>query len=328
METVDPQVAERCETTPAAFLYAAFATHELRGSSEEAVPMVVAQIQDIGTAFMNLWSDVILFIPRLVTFLVILLIGYIVARVVQALLTKGLRALHFDNIADRAGVTRALELAGTRLDAAAVLGIIAFWWIFLVFAEIALNALGLTEITAFVNAVLAYLPNIFIAILILVLGALLANVVAGIVRGAAGEAGLATASLMAGVARWAILIFAFLAALTQLNVAQSMIFILAAGIVGMLAIAGGLALGLGGADTARGLIAGWAMGRMLQPGQRVQIGQQSGTVIRHDMNTTVVDTGAGQISIPNASLIHEQIVVLSNDGRGTTTTRPPIVTPS
>lgn len=290
--------------------------------------MVVAQIQDIGTAFMNLWSDVILFIPRLVTFLVILLIGYIVARVVQALLTKGLRALHFDNIADRAGVTRALELAGTRLDAAAVLGIIAFWWIFLVFAEIALNALGLTEITAFVNAVLAYLPNIFIAILILVLGALLANVVAGIVRGAAGEAGLATASLMAGVARWAILIFAFLAALTQLNVAQSMIFILAAGIVGMLAIAGGLALGLGGADTARGLIAGWAMGRMLQPGQRVQIGQQSGTVIRHDMNTTVVDTGAGQISIPNASLIHEQIVVLSNDGRGTTTTRPPIVTPS
>lgn len=328
METVDPQVAERCETTPAAFLYAAFATHELRGSSEEAVPMVVAQIQDIGTAFMNLWSDVILFIPRLVTFLVILLIGYIVARVVQALLTKGLRALHFDNIADRAGVTRALELAGTRLDAAAVLGIIAFWWIFLVFAEIALNALGLTEITAFVNAVLAYLPNIFIAILILVLGALLANVVAGIVRGAAGEAGLATASLMAGVARWAILIFAFLAALTQLNVAQSMIFILAAGIVGMLAIAGGLALGLGGADTARGLIAGWAMGRMLQPGQRVQIGQQSGTVIRHDLNTTVVDTGAGQISIPNASLIHEQIVVLSNDGRGTTTTRPPIVTPS
>lgn len=290
--------------------------------------MVVAQIQDIGTAFMNLWSDVILFIPRLVTFLVILLIGYIVARVVQALLTKGLRALHFDNIADRAGVTRALELAGTRLDAAAVLGIIAFWWIFLVFAEIALNALGLTEITAFVNAVLAYLPNIFIAILILVLGALLANVVAGIVRGAAGEAGLATASLMAGVARWAILIFAFLAALTQLNVAQSMIFILAAGIVGMLAIAGGLALGLGGADTARGLIAGWAMGRMLQPGQRVQIGQQSGTVIRHDLNTTVVDTGAGQISIPNASLIHEQIVVLSNDGRGTTTTRPPIVTPS
>ncbi|MGZ3674138.1 MAG: mechanosensitive ion channel family protein [Ktedonobacterales bacterium] len=290
--------------------------------------MVVAQIQDVGTAFMNLLSEVILFIPRLVTFLLILLVGYIVARVVRTLLAKGLRALHFDNIADRAGVTRALELAGTRMDAAEVLGVVAFWWIFLVFAEIAVSSLGLTEITAFVNSVLAYLPNIFVAILILIIGALLANVVAGLVRGAAGGAGLSTASLMAEVARWAILIFAFLAALTQLNVAQNMIFILAAGIIGMLAIAGGLALGLGGADTARGLIAGWAMGRMLQPGQRVQIGQQVGTVIRHDMSTTVVDTGAGQISIPNASLIHEQIVVLSNDGRGTATTRPPVVTPS
>ncbi|MGZ3583283.1 MAG: mechanosensitive ion channel family protein [Ktedonobacterales bacterium] len=290
--------------------------------------MVVAQIQDVGTAFMNLLSEVILFIPRLVTFLLILLVGYIVARVVRTLLAKGLRALHFDNIADRAGVTRALELAGTRMDAAEVLGVVAFWWIFLVFAEIAVSSLGLTEITAFVNSVLAYLPNIFVAILILIIGALLANVVAGLVRGAAGGAGLSTASLMAEVARWAILIFAFLAALTQLNVAQNMIFILAAGIIGMLAIAGGLALGLGGADTARGLIAGWAMGRMLQPGQRVQIGQQIGTVIRHDMNTTVVDTGTGQISIPNASLVHEQIVVLTDEGRATATKRPPVVTPS
>lgn len=290
--------------------------------------MVVAQTQDIGTVLLNLWSEVILFIPRLITFLVILLVGYIIARVVRTLLTKGLRALHFDNIADRAGVTRALEVAGTRMDAAAVLGIVAFWWIFLVFAEIAVNALGLTEITVFLNSVLAYLPNIFVAILILIIGALLANVVAGLVRGAAGEAGLSMASLLAEVARWTILVFAFLAALTQLNVAQSMIFIVAAGIVGMLAIAGGLALGLGGADTARGLIAGWAMGRMLQPGQRVQIGQQSGTVIRHDMNTTVVDTGAGQISIPNAALVHEQIVVLGTDTRGTATKRPPTVTPS
>jgi mechanosensitive ion channel-like protein len=290
--------------------------------------MVTTQIQNVGQGLLNLLSEVLLFIPRLVIFAVILLIGYIIARVVRTLLAKGLRALHFDNVADRAGVTRALELAGTRMDAAEVLGVIAFWWIFLVFAEMAVNSLGLTDITVFINSVLAYLPNVFVAILILIVGALIANVVAGLVRGAAGGAGLSTASLMAEVARWAILIFAFLAALTQLKVAENMIFILAAGIIGMLAIAGGLALGLGGADTARGLIAGWAMGRMLQPGQRVQIGQQIGTVIRHDLNTTVVDTGAGQISIPNASLIHEQIVVLSNDGRGTAATRPPIVTPS
>jgi hypothetical protein len=277
--------------------------------------MVVSPVQSAGQALLTLLNEVLLFLPRLLTFAVILIVGYIIARVVRTLLTKGLRAVHFDTIATRAGVTRALELAGTHLDAAAVLAEVVFWWIFLVFIEMAVDALGLTQITAFINAVLGYIPNIFVAILILIIGALLANVVADIVKGAAGEAGLTMAPLLAGVARWAILLFAFLAALTQLNVAQNMIFILFAALVGMLALAGGLALGLGGVDTARGLISGWAMGRNLQPGQKVQIAGQMGTVVRHDLNTTVVDTGTGQITIPNSELAHEQITLLGSDGR-------------
>ena len=282
--------------------------------------MVVSPVQSAGQALLTLLNEVLLFLPRLLTFAVILIVGYIIARVVRTLLTKGLRAVHFDAIATRAGVTRALELAGTRLDAAAVLAEVVFWWIFLVFFEMAVDALGLTQITAFINAVLGYIPNVFVAILILIVGALLANVVADIVKGAAGEAGLTMAPMLAAVARWAILLFAFLAALTQLNVAQNMIFILFAALVGMLALAGGLALGLGGVDTARGLISGWAMGRNLQPGQKVQIAGQMGTVIRHDLSTTVVDTGTGQITIPNSELAHEQITLLGSDGRPQTPT--------
>jgi hypothetical protein len=284
--------------------------------------MVVSPVQSAGQALLTLLNEVLLFLPRLLTFAVILIVGYLIARVVRTLLTKGLRAIHFDNIATRAGVTRALELAGTRLDAAAVLAEVVFWWIFLVFIEMAVDALGLTQITAFINAVLGYIPNVFVAILILIIGALIANVVADVVKGAAGEAGLTMAPMLAGVARWAILLFAFLAALTQLNVAQNMIFILFAALVGMMALAGGLALGLGGVDTARGLISGWAMGRNLQPGQKVQIAGQMGTVVRHDLNTTVVDTGTGQITIPNSELAHEQITLLGSDGR------PPARTPA
>lgn len=272
-------------------------------------------INNAGDTLLSMLNEVLLFLPRIVTFLLILVAGVIVARVAQTLLTKGLRAVHFDDVADRAGVTRALERAGTQMDAAAVLAVVAYWWILLAFVEMAVENLGLTQITAFINSVLAYLPNVFVAILILIVGSLLANVVAGIVRGAAGEARLATSDLLAGVARWSILIFAFLAALTQLNVAQNMIFILFAAFAGMIALAGGLALGLGGVDAARGLISGFAMGRVLQPGQRVQIGQQQGTVIRHDLNVTVVDTGSGLISIPNGALAHEQVTLLSQDAR-------------
>jgi len=285
--------------------------------------MVTAPLQNAGDALLQLLNEVLLFLPRLITFAVILLIGYIIARIVRTLLTKGLRAIHFDDVADRAGVTRALQLAGTRLDAAAVLAAVAFWWIFLVFIEMAVNALGLTQISDFINAVLGYLPNVFVAILILIIGSLLANVVAGVVRGAAGEAGLTTAGLLADVARWAILVFAFLAALTQLNVAQNMVFILFAAFVGMIALAGGLALGLGGVDSARSLLSGWTLGRMLQPGQRVLIGQQQGTVVRHDLNTTVVDTGTGQVSIPNSDLTHERITMLGSDSNPSPQIRQP-----
>ncbi|HKS69426.1 MAG TPA: mechanosensitive ion channel domain-containing protein [Ktedonobacterales bacterium] len=284
--------------------------------------MTLAPVQNVGQALLSLFNEFLLFLPRILNFAIILIVGYIIARLVRAALVRLLRFAHFDRIADRAGVTRALEMAGTRLDAAAVLADVVFWWIFLVFIEMAVNALGLVQISAFINAVLGYIPNLFVAILIVIVGALLANVVAGVVRGAAGAAGLATAGLLANVARWAILVFAFLAALTQLNIAENMIFILFAAIVGMLALAGGLALGLGGVNTARGLLSGWTMGRMLQPGQRVEIRGQTGTVVRHDLSTTVVDTPTGRVSIPNAMLSEEEVHILGPSG-GTVAPRQP-----
>lgn len=271
-------------------------------------------MNSVTATFLTLLATVINFLPRIVNAAILLIVGYFIARLVRGLLTKGLRAAHFDNVADRAGITRFLRMAGTQLDAARVLAVVVFWWIFLFFIEMAFNALQLTQITSYINAILGYLPNLFAAILIVVIGALIANVVADIVRGAAGEAGLTMAPVLASLARWAILIFAVLAALTQLNVAQNMIFILFAAAVGMLALAGGLAFGLGGVDAARGLISGYTSGNMLQPGQRVQIGQFSGTVVRHDLNTTIVDTDTGQIAIPNAELAHERITMINSDG--------------
>jgi len=107
-----------------------------------------------------------------------------------------LRAIHFDQITDRAGVGRALQAAGTKLDAAAVLAAVAFWWISLYFIENAFTVLGFAQATLFINQVLGYLPNIFAAIIIVIVGGLIANVAAGIVRGAASEAHLSTGDLL------------------------------------------------------------------------------------------------------------------------------------
>lgn len=266
----------------------------------------------VTDTFLSLLNTVLTFLPRIVNAAILLIVGYIIARIVRELLIRGLRVLHFDDVADRTGITRFLRLAGTSLGAARILAEVAFWWVLVLFIEMALNALELVQITNYLNAVLAYLPNVFAAILIVVIGALLAAIVADIVRGAAGEAGMSTAPMLASLARWAILIFAVLAALTQLHVAQGMILILFGAAMAMLALAGGLALGLGGVETARGLMSGWAAGKALQPGQRVRIGQHAGTIIRRDLSAVVMDTDAGLLFIPNVELAHQRITVLDN----------------
>src|SRR5579871_4606518 len=174
----------------------------------------IVTVHSVTDTLLQLLNEVLLFVPRVLSAALILLIGYLIARLVKTVLARGLRAVKFDQIVARAGIDRALQRAGTKLDAAGVLATVVFWWIFLSFIEMAVNTLGLTTITAFVNAVLGYLPNVFVAIVILIGGALLATVAAGVARGAADEAGLSSAGLLAAVARWAILLFAALAALT------------------------------------------------------------------------------------------------------------------
>jgi hypothetical protein len=137
------------------------------------------------------------------------------------------------------------------------LGTIAFWWIFLMFIVNALDALALPTITAYLTLLLGYIPRLFVAFLIVVAGALIANVVAGAVRGATAEMSPTTSGLLGTLARWGILLFALLTAVTELDIAQSMIFILFASAVGMVALAGGLAFGLGGRETAAQIVSNW-----------------------------------------------------------------------
>jgi len=125
------------------------------------------------------------FVPRLLGFLVILIIGYFVATAVSKGITILLRKVGFDRISTRIGLTRLEAQMGIKMDAAGILGRIVYWFIFLIFIVTAVDALGLTAVSALLNQVLDYIPNVFVAILILFLGTLAATFVADLVRGLA-----------------------------------------------------------------------------------------------------------------------------------------------
>jgi uncharacterized protein (DUF697 family) len=210
---------------------------------------------DWGTSIFNALSNavnlILTFIPRLIGFLVILIVGLIIAAVVSKTLTFLLRKVGFDRMADRIGLTRFDQRMGVHLDAAGILGRVVFWFILLIFLIPAADALGLPTVSNILNTLVAYLPNVFVAILVLFLGALLATFVADIVRGATASANIGNPRIFAGIARWAIIGFAALMALEQLKITPDLINELFGAMVAAAAIAFGLAFGLGGQDTAR-----------------------------------------------------------------------------
>jgi hypothetical protein len=212
-------------------------------------------IRDWGTAIMSSLANVLnlflTFIPRLVGFLVILFVGWIVAQLVNKALTAVLHKVGFDRLADRAGMTRLEQRMGISVDAARLLGKIAFWFIFLIFLVTAIDALGLAGVSSMVNQIVSYLPNVFVAILILLVGMLAATVVADLVRAAIAGTRMGNPNIFANIARYAVLGFVTLIALEQLQIAPALLNILFMAVVGAVALAAGLAFGLGGQETVR-----------------------------------------------------------------------------
>lgn len=212
-------------------------------------------IQDWGTAIFNALANavnlILTFIPRLIGFLVILIVGLIIAALVAKALTFLLRKVGFDRMSDRIGLTRFEQRMGVRMDTAGVLGKIVYWFIVLIFLVPAADALGVPAVSNVLNELVAYIPNVFVAILVLFLGALAATVVADLVRGAVASTNIGNPNIFAEIARWAIIAFAALVALEQLKITPDLINELFGAVVLALAIAFGLAFGLGGQDAAR-----------------------------------------------------------------------------
>jgi len=206
-------------------------------------------VRDMGEAvfasFANALNLILTFIPRFIGFLVILIIGAIVASLVKRGVAYLLRKVGFERVADR--VERRMRI---QMDSTNILSRIAYWFVFLIFLVSAIDALGLPAVSNLLNTVIGYLPNVFVAILVLLLGTLVAILVADLVRGATAARNIGEPNLLANIAFYAIMGFAVLIALEQLQIAPALINILFTATIGAVALAFALAFGLGGRDVA------------------------------------------------------------------------------
>ena len=192
---------------------------------------------------------------RLIIALAIFIIGWIIGIFIGSIVEKIFRRLNIDNALRKAGVEETLRKGGVALNSGYFVGALVKWFIIIVFLISSFEVLGLTQVTDFLRVVvIGYLPQIIIAVLILMVAAVIGDLVQRIVRASTGAAGVKASHLLGAIAKWVIWIFAILTVLVQLGIGADLIRILFTGIVVAGAIAFGIAFGLGGQTHASQLI--------------------------------------------------------------------------
>ncbi|MFN2385849.1 MAG: mechanosensitive ion channel [Thermoanaerobaculia bacterium] len=216
---------------------------------------------DFGDRMEATLASIVAFLPSLLAAILILVVGYLVAKLVEKATDAILEKVRFDQALDRGGVRAALQRTGTRLDPSSLVARLVFWTIMLVAILMAVNALGLTAVAAMFERLVAYIPNVIVAVLIIVAGMLIGEFVKDLI--AASMGGVGGAMAMARAAKIAVVALAIFMALDQLQIAQSIVVTAFTLLLGAVALAAGLAFGLGNRE-----LAGEYMRRWVEEGSR------------------------------------------------------------
>jgi len=196
-------------------------------------------------------------IPRVIGFIIILIVGWLISGLLGGAVAALLRMVRFNDLAQRAGISGFVQRMGVRHDPFGVMAAIVKWFVRLITLVVAFDALGLPAVSNILNSFLLWIPNLAVALVILVITGLAATALADLVRGATSEGGFGNPNLFASITRFAVWAFGIVVAINQLGVAATLINTLFMGVVGALALALGLAFGLGGRDTAAQIVQGW-----------------------------------------------------------------------
>lgn len=215
------------------------------------------QVQGWGEAFMasltNALAVLLTAIPKIIGFFLIVIIGWIVASVLAKGTAAVLRAVRFDEVARRARFDELARRLGAEATAAGFVAAVVKWIIRIVTLMVAFDALGLTQIGQLFESLLLWIPNLIVALAVLLLAGLVAEPIGNLAHGAATEAEFGNPGMLARAARIGVWVFAALVALTQLGIAENLIYALFYGFVAAVA----LAFGFGGRETAGRIVEGW-----------------------------------------------------------------------
>ncbi|RMS26851.1 TM helix protein [Pseudomonas coronafaciens pv. porri] len=264
--------------------------------------------QSLLAAMTALWTKVANFIPNLFGALVVVLLGFVVAKLLDTLLSKLLAKLGLDRLVSGTGLTKLIGRAGVKVPVSTLIGKVVYWFVLLIFLVSAAESLGLQRVSATLDMLALYLPKVFGAALVLLVGVLLAQLVNGLVRGAAEGVGIDYSAGLGRIAQGLVIIISISVAISQLEVKTDLlnhVIVIALITVGLTVA---LALGLGSREIAGQIIAGIYVRELFQVGQQVQIGDTEGQIEEIGTVKTILLTEEGElVSFSNRLLLEQRV---------------------
>ncbi|HQU29824.1 MAG: mechanosensitive ion channel [Nitrospira sp.] len=259
-------------------------------------------------------SQIVAFLPTVILAIMLLGLGYVLARVVSILVTRLLQLMGFDRLLSRTAVQTLLERSGTKQKSSEILGLIGFWIIFLVFLIKASDTLQLTIVSDALTSIAYYIPKIGIAVLVLILGLIAANFVRELITMTCSSAGITHGTMVAQAVYVAVVLLIVVTAIDALGIDTELlnntIVILLAGLIGGAA----LSFGLGSRSAVANLIAAHYLGSVVRVGMTVKIGETQGTVVAVTPISVVLETIEGRVVVP-ASQFTDTTAVITHPER-------------
>ena len=254
-------------------------------------------------AMSALWSKLAAFVPNFLAFIVILIVGYLVARFLSAALKRALTTLNIDRFSTKIGISGTLERAGIRLEVSHILSRIIFWLLMLTFLVSATESLGLPRVSSTIDSFVLYLPKVIGAVFILMVGLFISQFMRDVVASGAEGLGIEYARSLANAAYVLLSVIVILLAIGQLDLETEILGEIIAIIVISAGAAAALAFGLGARKVAADVLAGTYVRELYREGDKIRIGEIEGTVTQvTPLKTELLTPSGTKVTIPNGDL--------------------------
>lgn len=281
------------------------------GPTERIEQTVKTSGEALRTSFESAWIQIVDFTPKALAAVVVLVVGYFVAKFVARAITVVCDRIGLQRATERSGLWDSMSHMGIKRTVPAILGVIVFWMLMLVFLMAGFAILGIPQVSAAIERVVAYIPNLLVATVVIVVGLLVASFFRGVIATSADRMGISYAEHLANGLYYIMALMVFMAAFNQLDLKFDLLNYAILIVLGGLALGVGLALGLGGRDVVAGILAGYYVRQRLQAGDHVTVGHLEGTVREVGPVATIVETEEhgmlNRHSIPNYKMLNEAV---------------------